>query len=91
MKMTDPDFDAAANPMTVAQAQGFTHFTAAFGHCQGCLREKAQWRNLMARTLELAQQHPAVPKTKRRPSVSDGGHSVSKQTMPPQFSGAPAA
>ena len=60
MKMADPDFDAAANPMTVAQAQGFAHFTAAFGHYQGCLREKAQWRNLMARTLELAQQHPAV-------------------------------
>jgi|EP01047_Picozoa_sp_COSAG01_P020111 dienelactone hydrolase len=60
MKMADPEFDAAANPMTVAQAQGFAHFQAAFSSYNGALRERAQWRNLMAHTLELAKKHPAV-------------------------------
>jgi len=60
MKMAQPDFDMAKDPMTVAQGQGFAHFKAAFVMMNGCLREKAQWRNLMAENLKLARQHPAV-------------------------------
>mmetsp|Transcript_29451 Transcript_29451/g.77182 ORF Transcript_29451/g.77182 Transcript_29451/m.77182 type:complete len:307 (+) Transcript_29451:33-953(+) len=60
MKMADPDFDRDADPMTVAQAQGFAHFRAALKHYNGTLRQRGHWRDLMAETLRLGKAHPSV-------------------------------
>lgn len=65
--MSQPDFDPVKTPITVAQAQGMAHFSAAFVQYQGCLKEKGHWRDLMKLNLDQAKAHPAV-----HPSLAAG-------------------
>ena len=77
IQMSQPGWSPEKNPITVAQAQGLAHFKAAFAAYHGCLKEKADWRNLMARNLELGKQHPAAhPKWAGAIGYCFGGQSI---------------